>query len=49
MLFYVDILGCRGVVVIASTQLHSTKFELQLCKRPNPAHSMLEVCNGENF
>ena len=37
----------RGVVVITTAQLHSTKPELRLCAGSNPAVS--EIRDGENF
>ena len=37
------------VVVIASAQLHLTKFELRLSARSNPACGMLDICYGENL
>ena len=46
---YVILLGKIGVVVITTTQLHSTKLELRFCACSNPAHSVLDICNGENL
>ena len=39
----------RGVVVITTAQLHSTKPELRFCTASNPARGVLEVCNGEDL
>ena len=39
----------RGVVVIATAQLHSAKFELKFCTGSNPACSMSEICDGEDL
>ena len=40
----------RGVVVVITTaQLHSTKPELRFCVGSNPAHSMLEIREGEDL
>ena len=39
----------RGVVVITTAQLHSTKSELRLCAGSYPARSMSEVRDGEDF
>ena len=39
----------RGVVVITTAQLHSTKPELRFCPDPNPACGALEIRNGENL
>ena len=38
-----------GVVVIITAQLHSTKSELRFWAGSNPAHSVSEICNGENL
>ena len=38
-----------GVVVITTAQLHSTKPELRFCIGPNPACSVLEICDGEDL
>ena len=39
----------RGVVVITTAQLHSTKPELRSCAGSNPACNMLEIRNGEDL
>ena len=39
----------RGVVVITTAQLHSTKFELRFCGGSNPARSLLEIRHGEDL
>ena len=39
----------RGVVVITTTQLHSTKPELRLCTDSNPARGVTEIRDGENL
>ena len=39
----------RGVVVITTAQLHSTKFELKFCAVSNPACGVSEICDGENL
>ena len=41
--------GRRGVVVITTAQFHSTKPELRFCTGSNPAHSVLEIRDGENL
>ena len=33
----------RGVVVITTAQLHSTKFELKFCAGSNPARGVSEI------
>ena len=38
-----------GVVVIATTQLHSTKPELRFCADSDPACDMSEICDGEDL
>ena len=40
---------CRGVVVITTAHLHSTKPELRLCAGWNPACGISEICNGEDL
>ena len=42
-------LGCRGVVVITTAQLHSTKPELRFCAGSDPARSVSEICDGEDL
>ena len=39
----------RGVVVITSAQLHSTKPELRFCGGSNPAPSVSEIRGGEGL
>ena len=39
----------RGVVVITTAELHSTKSELRFCAGLNPARGVSEICDGENL
>ena len=39
----------RGVVVITTVQLHSSKPELRFCAGLNPASGVSEIRDGENF
>ena len=39
----------RGVVVVTTAQLHSTKPEPRLSADSNPARGVLEICNGEDL
>ena len=39
----------HGVVVITTTQLHSTKPELRFCAGSNPAHGVSEIHDGEDL
>ena len=39
----------RGVVVITTVQLHSTKTELRLCAGSNPARVELEIRDDEDL
>ena len=39
----------HGVVVITTTQLHSTKSELRFCTVSNPAHGVSEIHDGEDL
>ena len=39
----------RGVVVITTAQLHSTKPELRLCAGSNPARGVSEIRDGEDL
>ena len=39
----------RGVVVITTAQLHSTKPELRFCAGSNPARGMSEIGDGEDL
>ena len=34
---------CHGVVVVTTTQLHSTRPEFRFCACSNPAHGMSEM------
>ena len=34
---------------VTPAQLHSTKPELRLCAGSNPAHSVSEICDGEDL
>ena len=42
-------LWCRGVVVITTAQLHSTKPELRFCAGSNPARDVSEIRDGEDI
>ena len=39
----------RGVVVITTAQLHSTKPELRFCTGSNPARGVSEIRDGEDL
>ena len=39
----------RDVVVITTTQLHSTKPELRLCAVSNPVRGVSEIHDGEDL
>ena len=39
----------RGVAVIITAQLHSTKPELRLCTGSNPARGVSEIHDGEDL
>ena len=39
----------RGVVVITTAQLHSTKPELRFCAGSNPARGVSEIGDGEDL
>ena len=39
----------RGVVVISTAQLQSTKPEPRFCAGSNPACCVLEICDGEEL
>ena len=39
----------RGVVVITTAQLHSTKPELRICAGSTPARDVSEICDGEDL
>ena len=38
----------RGIVVVTTAQLHSTKPELRLCAGSNPARGVSEIRDGED-
>ena len=40
---------CRGVVVITTAHLYSTKPEPRLCASSNPAHGVSEIRDGEDL
>ena len=42
-------MGCHGVVVITTAQLHSTKSELRLCADSSPARDMSEIGDNEDL
>ena len=42
-------LSRRGVVVITTAQLHSTKPELRFCAGSNPACGVSEIRDGEDL
>ena len=46
---YTNILWCRGVVVITTAQLHSTKPELRLRAGSNPARGVSEIRDSEDL
>ena len=39
----------RGVVVVTTAQLHSTKPELRFCAGSNPAGDVSEIRDGEDL
>ena len=39
----------RGVVVITTAQLHSTKSELRFCAGSSPARGVSEIRDGEDL
>ena len=39
----------RGVAVITTAQLYSTKPELRLCAGSNPDRDASEICDGEDL
>ena len=45
----ISVMWCHGVVVITTTQLHSTKPELRLCTGSNPACGTSEIRDGEDL
>ena len=38
----------RGVMVITTAQVHSTRPELRFCAGSNPARSVSEISDGED-
>ena len=44
-----SVMWCRGVVVITTAQLHSTKPELRLCAGSDPARGVSEICDGDDL
>ena len=42
-------LWCRGVLVITTEHLHSTKPKLRFCVGSNPTYGVSEICDDENF
>ena len=42
-----SVMWCRGVVVITTAQLHSTKSELRFCAGSDPAPGVSEICDCE--
>ena len=40
---------CRGVVIITTAQLHSTKPELRFCAGSSPARGMSEIRDGDDL
>ena len=45
----VNTLWCCGVVVITTTQVHSTKPKLWFCACSNTTCGVSEICSGENL
>ena len=41
-----SIFSCSGVLVIATAQLHSTRFELRFYAGSNPARGKSQVCQS---
>ena len=39
----------RGVMVVTTAQLHSTKPELKFCAGSNPARGVSEIRDGEDL
>ena len=48
-LLFLIYINDRGVVVITTAQLHSTKSELRFCAGSNPARGVSEICDGEDL
>ena len=40
---------CRGIVVITTAQLQSSKPELRFCPCSNPARGVSEICDGKDL
>ena len=40
---------CRGVKVIPTAQLHSSKTKPRFCTGSNPAREVSEICYGKNL
>ena len=47
--FFLLLFWRRGVVVIATVQLHSTKPEPRFCPGSNLARDVSEICDGKNL
>ena len=39
----------RGVVIITTAQIHSTKLQLKFCAGSNPARGLSEIRDGEDL
>ena len=46
---YTICLWRRGVVVISTAQLYSTRSELRFCAASSPARGVLEIRDGEDL
>ena len=40
---------CRGVVVVTTAQLHSTKPELRFCAGSNPARGLSDIRDDQDL
>ena len=49
MLLVIDFIWLRGVAVITTAQLHSTKPKLGYCVGSKPARGVLEIRDGEDI
>ena len=49
MISMISMLWRRGLVVITSAQLHSTKLELRFCAGSNTGSGVLEFRDGEDL
>ena len=47
--YVLQIIWCRGVVVISTAQLHSTKLEIRFCVGSNPARGVSEIRDAEDL